>query len=517
MATTNSQAGLIQGPQMQQLPARSICYFSSFLIVLLSFGIGSSASAKNVTLRDRLDYVVVDANMPSAAITVLKDGETVAAEVIGYADRENGIQATLDTSYSVASVSKPITAVAIMILAERGLIDLDAPINDYLGEAKLVAHVGNSDDATVRRVLNHTAGLPGHYHFFYEDEGVGPPSMEDSIGQYGKIVTGPGEVQHYSNFGYGVLGYVIARVSGKPYGEFIRDEIFAPLGMKHSFVPPDQPFPENTAKRYWKDGSLIPFYDTDHRGASAIYSSAGDLARFGQFIIAAGKGKGIILSSASIKEIYSEKYRRNGAKNYYGLGLIVRQHAGRNVIFHDGNMPGASAELFIMPDENLVIASVANGGGHQVSRLRNVALGVLAPELSEPSKSSITAISESEGQWTGHIALSETRSIPVKLRFDAEGKVAGWIDGKMLDLLDAEVDEDGLLQLSFDGFNIPTAAAERYPHLIRFFLKHRSDVLNGYVSAHERPRKGRAGSSLPYSVELHRGALKTNSRNPDAD
>jgi CubicO group peptidase (beta-lactamase class C family) len=96
-------------------------------------------------------------------------------EGFGWADRANRIPATPHTLYSLASISKPITSTGLMILQERGLLDLDRPIDDYLGDAKLTARVGSAADATVRRVANHTAGLPLHYQFFYADQPHRPP------------------------------------------------------------------------------------------------------------------------------------------------------------------------------------------------------------------------------------------------------------------------------------------------------------------------------------------------------
>src|SRR5690606_12827049 len=99
--------------------------------------------------------------------------------------------------------SKPITATALMVLVERGKVDLDQPANVYLGDAKLRSYVWDASGATVRRLSNHTAGLPLHYQFFYEDEGREPPSRDESIRRYGVLTAPPGERYQYANFGYG--------------------------------------------------------------------------------------------------------------------------------------------------------------------------------------------------------------------------------------------------------------------------------------------------------------------------
>merc|ERR1711964_671264 len=126
---------------------------------------------------------------------------------------------------------------------------------------------------TVRRVANHTSGLPLHYHFFPED-GLAKPSMEESIRRYGNVVCPAGERYRYSNIGYGILDHLIERVSGMSYTEFMRREVFLPLGMTRASVDIEPGLDAYQVKRYTDDGLPLPFYDFDHSGASAVFCSA---------------------------------------------------------------------------------------------------------------------------------------------------------------------------------------------------------------------------------------------------
>lgn len=164
-------------------------------------------------------------------------------------------------------ISKPVTATALMVLRERGLIDLDRPANDYLGDAPLSARVGEATTATVRRIASHTSGLPLHYHFFYADEPYVRPPMEETIRRYGNLVTAPGERHSYSNLGYGILDHIISRVSGKSYADFRREEVFLPLGMTHSSVGIGPGLDAFEAKRY---GETDPLRRGDSRHARAL-------------------------------------------------------------------------------------------------------------------------------------------------------------------------------------------------------------------------------------------------------
>src|SRR5712692_9618381 len=192
-------------------------------LALLSPALGNDQFER---VRGIIRKAMMEEQLPSLAVGVASSGKILWEEGFGWADRENRTPATEHTMYSLASVSKTLTATGLMVLVERGRIDLDRPINDYLGEAKLKAWVGSAVEATVRRVANHSSGLPLHYQFFYEDEPHRPPSMDETILRYGNLVTAPGERYQYSNLGFGVLDYVIARVSRRAYEDFMREEVF---------------------------------------------------------------------------------------------------------------------------------------------------------------------------------------------------------------------------------------------------------------------------------------------------
>lgn len=454
---------------------------------------------------ERVKDMLAKYNLPSATVAVSMDREIVWAEGFGFADRDYGVQPTKDTAYSLASITKPFTAVAIMMLVERGLVDLDAPINDYLGDQKLVAHIGNADDATIRRVLSHRAGLPLHYQFFYEDESALPPSRDESIRKYGKIVMMPGETHQYSNFGYGLLDYVIERVSGKSYADFMREEIFEPLGMTNSFVPPGDPFSDDVAQRYATDDSHLSFYDFDHPGASAIYASAEDLIRFGQFYIDAAKGESDLLSAESIAEMQSEDYDIRGNRDYYALGVVVWHQSEHKVVYHSGGMPGVSAQLFILPDDNFVAVALVNRSEGESWVVLKEVLNVFAPDLYARSEEGLAATDALTGAWEGTITHTDTKRQSLTLLIEKGGHISGRLGEDALTLYSINPAEDGFVELSFRGSALNTQDALRYPHDLIFKIKRRGDrLINGYVTAESRPLSDRSGSALSYWIELSR-------------
>jgi CubicO group peptidase (beta-lactamase class C family) len=308
-------------------------------------------------IREQLEVQQV----PSLAVAVARGGQILWEEGFGWADRERRIPATEHTIYSLASVSKPITATGLMVLREQGKIDLDRPANDYLGNAKLHARVGDARDATVRRVASHTAGLPLHFQFFFADEPYRPPEIEETIRRYGNLVTAPGETFTYSNLGYGVLGHLLSRVSGRSWGEFLRAEVFAPLGMTRTAVEVPAGLAESVAVRYGRDGLPLPDYTTDHPGASAVFSSAHDLVRFGLFHTPFQlPGQEAILSCRAIKEM-QRPAGNTEADRIYGLGWFLgASRTGQASIAHAGGMDGVSTRLYLVPSEGVVIVILSN-------------------------------------------------------------------------------------------------------------------------------------------------------------
>lgn len=143
-------------------------------------------------VKSRILQLMEVQRLPSVCAAVVKDGEAQFEECFGFADLEKKVTATPDTMYALASMTKPLTATGLMTLVERGRVDLDRPANDYLGDAKLVAYVGDASGATVRRLLHCTSGLPEHVNIYYANEKWRRPPMEQSIRRYGFLVTAPG-------------------------------------------------------------------------------------------------------------------------------------------------------------------------------------------------------------------------------------------------------------------------------------------------------------------------------------
>ena len=460
-------------------------------------------------IRELIKQKLVEKNVPSVTVAVAKGGATVWEEGFGWADKENRVPADAHTLYSLASITKPITATGLMILKEQGKLELDKPINDYLGEEKLKAWVGDQKDVTVRRVANHSSGLPLHCHFFYEDEPYSPPPFEETLRRYGNIVAVPGERYRYCNLGYGVLDYIISRISGKSYPDFIREEVFLPLGMTSAYVNIGEELEGQHAVRYGIDGYPIPFYDFDHRGASAVYSSAHELLRFGMFHLKNHlHDQKAILTDENIDEMQhpTMKIKENAG---YGIGWEISKQAGFTVVSHDGEMGGVATQLVLVPSESLAVVVLCNSRQYALTSLIvKEILSVMLPgyktgakeeDKEEPTefKPSLELI----GKWSG-LVHTYKEDIPLSLSIEDSGDIYVKLGDQLTTPLDNTRLQDGYIKGDFSS-DIGTEDSNRLPYKLCIALKPRNKVLNGSVISIALPGK-RPGNALSYWAELRK-------------
>ncbi len=369
-----------------------------------------------------------------AYVLITKDGETLWSQGFGYADLERQDKPTADTPFLLASTTKPIAATGLMMLADKGQLDIDQPVNAYLPGPKLRAHVGSASGITVRRVLQHSAGLPTYYQFYYH---AGTrPDMDESIRRWGYATRLPGEAWHYSNFGYGLADYLTEVVSGQAWPDYLADELFAPLGMRNSsarYWGEDLP---NKATLYTKDlaGRFVAVgaYDFDHRGASGAWSSARDLTRFLHMHINGGELDGVrILEEATAREMH-QQIDVPGAE--YGLGFVARTRRGERMINHGGAMPGCRVLMVAWPDIALTLVVLTNADSTNLPTPllemaeRTFILDEDVPRGRNGGARERPARGQFAGEWHGVLEHFQG-DIPLKVAVDAAGDVRAQMGG----------------------------------------------------------------------------------------
>lgn len=445
------------------------------------------------SVRARIRHLLDSTRVPSLSVAVAKGGRIVWEEGFGYADLASRTPATAATLYSMASISKPITATGLMRLAEQGKIDLDKPANDYLGEGKITGLAGPASAATVRRVMSHTAGLPLHYRFFYEGGADRRPTMDEAIGRYAIVVYPPGDVYNYSNLGFGIIEQIIARASGKSYEDYMRGEVFEPLGMLMTAIGTGNGL-RNAATRYDAALKPLPFYDFDHRGASAVYTSAHELVRFGMFHLKdhlADQTR--ILRDSTISMMQRRFTPGDTMAGGYGLGWGIDNDNGYRRVSHTGGMPGVNTTLNLYPSEDVVIVVLSNQSSRLPFEVSQQIAGVVLPgyaarvaETRDRNRGrtppTFSAPAELQGLWRGTIRTYQG-SLPLAIVVksdDVHVKMGG--DNALWTVLNDVSFRNGLLGGRFPGA-IPTDDAKRYPHDVLVSLWLNDAKLRGWGAA----------------------------------
>lgn len=493
---------------------RSSFFFIPLLLITFSQTVQCSKSTNAISVPDGLQEIrelilelKANEDLPSIAVGVAHDGEIIWQEGFGWADREEKIETTPNTMYSTASISKPFTATAIKLLAERGEIDLDAPANDYLSGAKLHSPVYDADEVTVRMLLNHTGGLPLHYQFFYEDEEHERPSMAESIQRYGIVVYEPGAHYQYANFGYGVLDEIIANVSSRTYTEFLNQEVSEPLGLSRTYVGIKPGLENDHAIRYGPNNQPIPFFDFDHRGASAVYSSVQDLLRFGMFFTGDLPSDQQPILSEESRQIMMEPSSVRGS-NAYGLGWISRDHeAGLHEVWHTGSMGGVSTILTMVPEENTVVAVLANMRHPAPSRIaRHILYEMFPDQADNPSESQSRGSGDTPelpdhltDSWEGQI-ITHSDTLRAEMEFRENGEIHLQVENQPRTLLD-NVRYDGERISGHFQSSLGTEDAERRPYLLQLNAVVGEDAINGALTAISLPGE-RLGNALSSYIEF---------------
>jgi CubicO group peptidase (beta-lactamase class C family) len=304
--------------------------------------------------------------LAGAALAVVAGDRVVLARGFGVADRRTGTPVTPETAYWVGSLGKTLTATAILQLRERGLVELDAPVQRYLPWFR-VADEAASARITVRHLLHHTAGLAGlaDVAVYRQDPAAVGPSTERAVRALRAVPLRrpPGEAHEYSNVSYAALGLVVEAASGEPYGAYVRRRIFEPLGMGRSTVDQAEPAPADVARRYnWAFGQpveypyTLPPYLVPAGGR--VVSTAADLARYASAHLGASATP--LLAPASLAEAHAGGAPAGGGWSY-ALAWVNQPVGGATVVWHDGDDGGASAFLGLLPERRLAVVLLAGG------------------------------------------------------------------------------------------------------------------------------------------------------------
>jgi len=329
------------------------------LSIVLLYLPAASVAQTQVQRMQQIVQPYGDAQMFMGSVLVAQHGKTIFGQSYGMADLEWSIPNSSTTRFNIASMTKQFTAAAVLLLEDRGKLKTDDSIRKYFPEAP-----ASWDKITIYNLLTHTSGIS-------DDAATYVPGTPDKMIFHDKPPNfQPGEKWSYVNMGFLVLGYLIEKISGQTYEEFLKENIFQPLGMNDSGLESFVTILPHRASGYWPGANgLENAARPDTRlgfASGALYSTTEDLLRWEE-----GLFGGKVLSPASFHKMTTP------FRNDYACGLFSRRVNGHLVIEHNGDNIGFNAVMAYYPEEGLAIIVLANQNGQSMDKIAT-ALAALA-------------------------------------------------------------------------------------------------------------------------------------------
>jgi CubicO group peptidase (beta-lactamase class C family) len=317
-----------------------------------------------------------DYNVPGLAVALIRNGAVVWMKGYGFADVASAKPITPDTAFNVGSLSKTATAWGVMRLAERGKVELDQHVDAYLKGWRLPPSQFDAKQVTIRRVLSHTAGISNHGYHGWDPASPLPPIVDSLSGKTGtgavRVVSPPGTGFAYSGADYAIMQLLIESVSGLSFQDYMKAEVFQPLGMQHTGFGLPSYFAQFMALPYGPFGEPLPRLRYNELAAAGLITTLRDLATFaaaglnGPHGVPPGHG---VLQPRTIALMQTPQPHTRwadrdpyGPNPQYGLGYTVRpdQFSGQVGVGHGGTNRGWESLLQIIPATGDCIVLMTN-------------------------------------------------------------------------------------------------------------------------------------------------------------
>lgn len=349
---------------------KKIIVFMIALLILFT-GFATPSYALSDSQSDSIQTLLDDASrisgVPGISISILANNEVLFFSS-GYADREKGLSASENTLYELASVSKAFTGMGILLMEEQGLLSMSDSIQKYLPWFTLKYQGKHVDmqSITLNNFLHHTSGLTNGSHSQNIPQGNTPDMLQKTVEMLvdSELSFYPGEQYNYGTVNYDVLGLVIEIVSGQSYEDFMREQVFQPLGLHQTYVYKEDAQATGQLAQGYRSSFFrtTPYNAPDYSGnkpAAYIISCTKDMARW------MGIQMGIV---QDIPEIFHTVIKKSHQGNmsvpavkemYYAAGWLV--NANQTIIEHPGGNPNFGTEVVILPNERTAICLLTNG------------------------------------------------------------------------------------------------------------------------------------------------------------
>jgi CubicO group peptidase (beta-lactamase class C family) len=356
---------------------------------------------------DFLNSYIARRQIPGLAVLVRSGGKVVLSAGYGMANLEHGVRVTPETVFQSGSMGKQFTAFAVMILVEEHKLSLSDPIGKHLSVPPSWSAI------TVRHLLTHTSGLGDYPEDFSLRRDYTEADLLKTITEQ-PLAFAPGDRWSYSNLGYVTLGILVHQVSGKFYGDFLKERVFAPLGMKNTRIISEADIIPNRAAGYQlKDGVIknqewvSPTVNTTADGS--LYVTVEDLAKW-DAALASEK----ILSHASFEQIWTPVRLNDGSTAPYGFGWGIHQTArGHRLLEHGGAWQGFMTYIARYPDDGLTVVALCNMAGADPAYVAHRLAGFYQPELAPPVHHAIRVAPATLASYAGDYRLDDRLTLTV--------------------------------------------------------------------------------------------------------
>lgn len=329
-------------------------------------------------LKPWIEAEVATKQIPALSLVLVDDQTVVWCEGFGHTDADKKAHAGPHTIYRIGSVSKPITALLLMLFVEQGKIDLDAPVDTYLPDFGPKNISGKK--ITLRQALSHRTGLVreppvgGYFDATY-------PTLEATVKSLNKteLIYEPESMTSYSNAAPCLSGVIMERMEKEPFAKIMKRKLFDPLGMAETGVLLAPELRPQLARAlmgtYHGREFTAPTFDLATTPAGNIYSTPLDQARLLSFLFAGGKGRPL-LKAETLQQMWTVQFAKEGEKAGFGLGFHISEFDGKRRIGHGGAVYGFATEFAALPDQKLgVVVLAARDVANGVTRhLADVAL-----------------------------------------------------------------------------------------------------------------------------------------------
>lgn len=367
-------------------------------------------------------------NLPGLTVAIVHDQEIVFSKGYGFENIERKKPATSQSVYRVMSVTKLFTATMLMQLRDAGRVRLDDAVTRFVPEYGIGSSFPDTRVPTLRQLASHTAGLPK------DNPPGGGSRFEDLVRNLGQssLTIPPYTAFKYSNAGVALLGGALARAAGKPYTEYVEQEILAPLGMDHSGFTTTPVLSERLAIPYRTeaDGTFteLPAGDFDEIMAPAggLLASVEDMARFIRLHFNEGDAGSTLLGVTTLREMRAPVFIDPGWNSAIALGWWIQRVGGETVYWHGGQGTGYNTAVMIVPELKLGLALFINGTA-DATILSNAVIAHLAPivraSIGEIDADPFADVSVEEVEnYVGHFVLQDLAEIEL---YVDNGRLAG--------------------------------------------------------------------------------------------